>query len=298
MYHLQEDTYWYNDYSHNLDSAGVWGIQGPLGPTGALGALGALGPLGISLQYGVTTTSDGVYQVDGKTIRRTIPVRYTHDASKTRTYDLFEMYSKSYALKMGKNGVEPNDWYSCNVAAFTLIKKPCVCSSFAVDSYLSEPNSGGDVFQFTSAFDQFVHINVVPVNMYSDYAISLKCCAAGTTTKVNVATANSNPFASTGGLEDFIVVRLRPSEVCDVIVTVQSTSNGKFGFGYYLFVTGTALSETSTQRRLRGEAPVNGEEAQERELSSIDDIWGARTQSSGINTFNIIGPHQTWEKFN
>jgi hypothetical protein len=110
MYHLQEGTYWYNDYSHNLDSAGVWGIQGPLGPTGALGALGALGPLGISLQYGVTTTSDGVYKVDGKTIRRTSPVRYTHDAKTTRVYDLFEMYSKSYAMQMGKNGVEPNDW--------------------------------------------------------------------------------------------------------------------------------------------------------------------------------------------
>ncbi len=168
-----------------------------------------------------------------------------------------------------------------------------------MDSYLSEPSSGGDIYQFTSSFDQFVHINVVPVNMYSDYAISLRCCAPGKTTKVTVATANSNPFASSGGLEDFIVVRLRASEVCDVIVTVQDSSNGKFGFGYYLFVTGTALSETSTQRRLRGDAEdVISEVSQERELSSMDDVWGARTQSSGTNTFNIIGPHQTWAKFN
>lgn len=110
MYHLEENTYWYNDYNHNLDASGVWAIQGPLGPTGALGVLGALGPLGISPQPGVTTTADGVYQVDGQTVRSLQSLRYSHDAQRSRTYDLFEMYSKSYALDMGVSGREINDW--------------------------------------------------------------------------------------------------------------------------------------------------------------------------------------------
>lgn len=112
MYHLEEDVYWYNDYDHNLDSAGIWGIQGPLGPTGAFGALGALGPLSISIQSGVTTTPDGVYIVKNEIIRTTQPMWYSHDGSVMRMYDLFEVYSKTYAFSMGRNeSSEINDWY-------------------------------------------------------------------------------------------------------------------------------------------------------------------------------------------
>jgi hypothetical protein len=42
MYHLNEVPFGANDFPHNLDILGAWGILGPLGPLGALGLLGPL----------------------------------------------------------------------------------------------------------------------------------------------------------------------------------------------------------------------------------------------------------------
>ncbi|CAE7491168.1 unnamed protein product, partial [Symbiodinium microadriaticum] len=108
MYHLEEFKYWYGDYNHNLDAAGVWATQGPLGVSGPLGTLGPLGPLGVSLQFGMTTTPDGEYKTcsldsaisceDLVTVRSLQPARYTQDASEYRQYGLYEMYSRNFAL--------------------------------------------------------------------------------------------------------------------------------------------------------------------------------------------------------
>jgi len=42
MYHLNEVPFGANNFPHNLDILGAWGVLGPLGPLGALGALGPL----------------------------------------------------------------------------------------------------------------------------------------------------------------------------------------------------------------------------------------------------------------
>lgn len=260
MYHLQQGTYWYGNYNQNLDAAGVWGIQGPLGPTGALAALGALGPLGISQQAGMTTTADGVYKNGSAIVRQTQPVRYSHDATTYRAYDLFEMYSKSYAKTMGTgcSGCEVND------------------TSFAVDSSFQEPVSGGDNYLFNSNYNQFVSINVVPINLYTSYALQLQVSTNGGVSYNPVATASSNPYAANGGLMNFIVTRAKRGETYKLNVTKQY-SGVPFSTGYYLFVNGSGLVQI-----------VNGV------TNANPDIWGSRLQSNGTLRFNINGAQQSW----
>lgn len=260
MYHLMQGVYWYNNFAQNLDTSGVWGILGPLGPLGPLSALGALGPLGISLQAGMTTTTNGVYMNGSTIVRKTQPVRYSHDATIYRTYDLYEMYSKSYALNMGTgcSGCEVND------------------TSFAVDSrFLEPPTSGGDNFLFDANYDQFLSINVVPVNLLNDYAVQLSVSTNGGVSYSPVATSNSNVYAVGGGLMDYIVTRTRAGEkyrvnVSRQVVTVPNT-------GYYLYVSGTGLAQT-----------VNGVP------NNNADIWSSRLQNNGTYRFNINGAHQNW----
>ncbi|RWA55962.1 hypothetical protein AU476_05100 [Cupriavidus sp. UYMSc13B] len=231
MYHLQEENAWWGNYNHNLDSAGVWGIQGPLGPTGALGALGALGPLGISLKAGMTTTADGVYKVGSNIVRQTRPVRYSHDAAVaavSRTYELFEMYSKLYAQTMGTGcpGCEVND------------------TSFGVDSSLQRSASEGDAYLFTSNYDQFVSINVVPINALNDYGLELYLSKDGGKNYTLLASSKSNgalkklfwlgvPYFSLGdGLMDFIVIRVKSGEMFKIRVIEQQLQEESFP-GYY-----------------------------------------------------------------
>lgn len=263
MYHLNEYKYWYNDYCHNLDASGVWGIQGPLGPTGAFAVLGALGPLGISYQYGVTTTSDGVYMVSTPagdatmTVRRTQPIRYMHDSSSYRVYDLYEMYSKSFASSLQPGTVDSND------------------CSFAVDAVAAPADASGDTFYFTSASEQWVALNVVAADMGTDYSLSLECRDGKSYNPVTAAA--SNPYSSGRGLEDFIVTRLKEEE-CRVTVKLQYTEDSTPA-GYYLYVTGSAVTTVT-----------GGAE-------ETEDLWGLRQQSTGEWTFNILGPHQKWVSF-
>ncbi|UIF88557.1 hypothetical protein KAF44_24860 (plasmid) [Cupriavidus necator] len=276
MYHLQEENAWWGNYTHNLDSAGVWGIQGPLGPTGALGALGALGPLGISLKAGMTTTANGVYKVgcetDCKTVRQTKPVRYRHDATVFRTYELFEMYSKSYAQTMGTcRDCEVND------------------TSFGVDSFMQAPASNGDDYLFTSNYDQFVSINVVPINALNDYGLELYLSKDGGKNYTLLASSKSNGalkgkrwlppllWSIGDGLMDFIVIRVKPREMFKVRVIQQQLQEESFP-GYYLFTTGSGLAETTN-----GVTNMN------------PDIWGPRPQLDGTKRFNINGAHQQWK---
>lgn len=260
MYHLQQGIYWHGNYNHNLDSTGVWGIQGPLGPSGSFAALGALGPLGISQQAGMTTTNDGVYQTGSTIVRKTQPMRYSHDANVFRTYDLYEMYSKSYAQKMGTgcSGCEVND------------------TSFAVDSSFQEAVIGGDNYLFTSNYDQFVLLNVVPVNALNDYGLQLYVSKDGGTTYTLLATSNSNVYALGGGLMDFIAIRVKPGEMFRVNVTLQHAGAPTFP-GYYLFTTGSGLAQTTG-----GTTNPNA------------DLWSSRLQSDGTLRFNINGVHQQW----
>jgi len=258
MYHLQQDSFWRGNLNHNLDSSGVWGIQGPLGPSGPFGALGPLGPLGISLQLGMTTTTDGVYKVGSSIVRQTRPIRYGQDASVWRTYNLYEMYSKQYAQQMGTGcgGCEVND------------------TSFAVDSSFDDPAAGGDNYLFTSRHNQFVLLNVVPVNALNDYGLQLYVSNDGGATYTLLATSNSNVYADGGGLMDFIVIRARQGEMFRANVTLQA---GLAFYGYYLFTTGSGLGQATEG------APV-----------ADADLWSSRLQANGTRRFNITGVHQRW----
>lgn len=260
MYHLQQNVYWHGNYNHNLDSTGVWGIQGPLGPEGAFGALGALGPLGISLQAGMTTTSDGVYKVGSTTVRKTQPVRYSHDATVVRTYDLYEMYSKSYAQAMGTgcSGCEIND------------------TSFAVDSFFQEPPADGDNYLFTSNYNQFVLINVVPINALNSYALQLYVSKDGGANYTLLATSSSNAHADGGGLMNFMSIRAKKGEMFRVNVT-RIYAGYPGNAGYYLFTTGSGLTQTT-------DGSTNPDA----------DLWSSRLQSNGAYRFNINGAHQEW----
>lgn len=261
MYHLEQHIYWHGDYNHNLDSSGVWGIQGPLGPTGPLAAPGALGPLGISLQAGMTTTEDGVYQADGATVRKTQPIRYTHDATVYRIYDLFEMYSKAYATKMGTGcaDCEEND------------------TSFAVDASLQPVAPDGDAYYFTSGYEQFVSINVVPVNFFTAYGMALSVSANGGSGYTPVATANSNPFSSGfSGIMNFIVARVKKGEKFRLIVNLLYTGIASDP-GYFLYVSGSGVTEIDNKL-----------------VNDNPDIWGPRLQNNGTYRFNINGAHQAW----
>ncbi|USX26450.1 hypothetical protein NHH73_28505 [Oxalobacteraceae bacterium OTU3CINTB1] len=258
MYHLQEDSFWRGNHNHNLDSTGVWGIQGPLGPSGPFGALGPLGPLGISLQLGMTTTTDGVYKAGSTIVRQTRPIRYGQDAAVWRTYNLYEMYSKQYAQQMGTGcgGCEVND------------------TSFAVDASFNDPTTTGDSYLFTSQHNQFVLLNVVPVNAWNDYGLQLYVSNDGGTTYTLLATSNSNVYADGGGLMDFIVIRAKQGEMFRANVTLQA---GLPFYGYYLFTTGSGVGQAT--------AGATAADA---------DLWSSRLQSNGTRRFNIFGAHQQW----
>lgn len=255
MYHLGTGVNWSQNYNINLDSAGIWGTQGPLGVTGALGVLGPLGPLSISLQPGVTTLATGQYKYRDVEIRQTSPVRYTANASTYRAYDLFEMYTRDFAQKMGMD----ND------------------CSFGVDSYMKNPAASGDSYLFTSNATQFLSINVVPVNLLDDFGVILAVSQNGGQTFSVVANASTNPYASEGGIMDFIVTRARPGEVFRAVV-FQQANGAPTESGYYLYVTGSGLIEIDAST----------------EASQTVDVWGPRLQKSGANAFNINGAHQVW----
>jgi hypothetical protein len=314
MYHLNEYTYWYNDYNINLDSAGVWGTQGPLGVSGALGVLGALGPTGIALQAGMTTTSDGKYiAVSDKSVvvRQTVPMRYSHDASVYRVYDLFEMYSRNYAKSMcsstsSSSSCDVND-SSFAVDASTVLKQKYYSIDEKRDPSLLVLNGAttgvDDKYSFTSKYNQFVHLNLVPYggtpgapglltggswdNLNMTLSLS---CGSSSSSKKRLHTTTSNFVASSisvsqNDLVPFITTRLRKNELCDVSVSLKIDSGKDSNpsndwTGYYLYVTGSGLQTISEG------------------VSNTDpDIWGLRKQFDGSSSFNINGPHQAWIPF-
>ena len=76
----------------------------------------------------------------------------------------------------------------------------------------------------------------------------------------------------------FLSTRLQGNEECKVTVAI-STSSSDWS-GYYLYVSGSGISET-----------VNGKE------NNNPDIWGPRKQADGSVDFNINGVHQSWIPF-
>jgi hypothetical protein len=314
MYHLNEYTFWYNDYNINLDSAGVWGTQGPLGVSGGFGVLGALGPTGVALQPGMTTTSDGKYlavdQSKSVVVRQTVPMRYSHDASLYRVYDLFEMYSRTYAKSMcssvSSSSCDVND-SSFAVDASTVLKQKYYDAEEERDPslLLVDGATAGvdDKYSFTSKYNQFVHLNLVPfggtpggigsltggswdsLNMTLALSCGLSSSSKKTLHKTTSNFVASSISMSQTDLVPFITTRLRKNELCDVSVSLRLDSGKDSNpandwTGYYLYVTGSGLKTIS-------QGVTNPD----------PDLWGLRKQSDGSSAFNINGPHQAWVPF-
>lgn len=328
MYHLSEMTYWYNDYNINLDSAGVWGTQGPLGVSGALGILGALGPTGFSLQAGITTTSDGKYMTlsSGKSvvIRQTQPIRYSHDSTISRIYDLFEMYSRTYAKSMcsalsSTSSCDVND-SSFGVDASTVLKQKYYEENEGnegenengnnkeeEDSSLFVENgvTAGvdDKYSFTSKYNQFVHINLIlyggtpglpgqitggswdNINM----TLSLSCGTSSSNKKTLHTTTNNFISTSTSTTQNdlipFITTRLKKNELCDISISIR-IDTGKDTSTTNDW-TGYYLFVTGSGLQVISQGVTN----------SNPDIWGLRKQIDGRYSFNMNGLHQTWIPF-
>lgn len=288
MYHLEEETYWYNDYNINLDASGIWGIQGPLGTSGALGVLGALGPLGISLQVGVATSSNGVYSVKDDsncyiTIRKTQLIRYDHGATMFREYELFEMYSREYALSMTSDPISGNDCSFAVDASTALLSNTVVTDG--------KDTSVKDTFHFHSSGDQFLTLLLVPfggenLKQSSMPPINLSMTLSCNSSFISDAELQISPSNIQNGLSPYITTRAFNGEFCqvDVHATVRTcdvaeASRDRSWTGYYLFVTGSGLTVSDQKKGVTDTNP---------------DIWGMRKQSNGARSFNINGPHQRW----
>ncbi len=132
-----------NDFSKQLQAAGVWTALGVVGP---LGALGPLGPLGAVGAHGYEQDSQGRYVDDGVEIRRV-----TIDYEETeRSYELYENYTESYAASKTDND-----------------------SSFMVEGSVVWPFTEVDSYSFTSTVDQYVTVVVAPVYGLDNFDIQI-----------------------------------------------------------------------------------------------------------------------------
>jgi hypothetical protein len=143
--------------------------------SGPLGVLGALGPLGVALQFGMSTSSDGVYKTVGSksevsdapcsndgefiAVRTSLPLRYTYHGASTdeyRQYGLYEMYSRQHALAMTSQDT------SFGVDASTVLAEEGVPSSGSGNGSGSGC-SVSDTYVFSSGgADQHLQVNAVP----------------------------------------------------------------------------------------------------------------------------------------
>ena len=134
-----------NDFARHSRALGVWTPLGPVGPMGALGALGPLGPVG---SHGYTTNANGQY-LSGTTVKRSVTMWYNAAQTISRTYDLYENYTESFAKSMTNND-----------------------TSFMVHG-VSSSYSDEDVYTFKSAVNQVVTIVVVNEKELDDFDLTI-----------------------------------------------------------------------------------------------------------------------------
>lgn len=261
MYHSGEGTTgWAQSFNINQDASGVFGILGPLGPTGPLGPLGLLGPLTLSLQPGITTDDYGVFHYQSDVIRSTAPLHFDFSGTVFRQYDLFEMYSRDYAIKMG--------------AVPTMPRNDC---SFGVDSFLQSPSPNGDLYRFDSVRAQWVTVTVVPADPADRFTLTVVSSTNEGRTYDHIVATSANTNAS---LANFVVFRSNPKsdKAVEYLGAVVSPSPGHVGqrSGYFLYVVGSGFAEGAAPNKVR---PV--------------DYFSPRPQASGNYSFNILGSHQS-----
>ena len=202
---LSDDAYWIdlpaiNDFSKQLQAGGVWTVLGPVGPLGALGPLGPLGPVGA---HGYYTDSNGQYLLNNVEMR-TVDVPYN---DTTRTYELFENYTESYAENKTDNDtsfmVEGNIGFGL--------------------AFLPET----DTYTFISNSDQYVTVALVGAVQADDFDLT-------------ITDANDNLIATsrTFDFTDWVQLKVNTGTVLKAHVKLSSTFHGGFK-AYRLFVTGS-----------------------------------------------------------
>ena len=288
MYHLneqigsatQEEASDYNDFPHQLDPAGVWGILGPAGPLGALGPLGPLGRLGYGSSGLVTIHSTtGDYQANGQT-RRNLTVQYNNTTPATyRIYDLLEVYPRANLISRQAN---PSAFVNDTSFSVDAVSPSCT---------LGYAYAQNHTYYFQSKYDQFVSLVLTNANAYAelDFDVYIKPDPAasfntatdaagwfGSTPKKFSVTTTSALWGNTAtGYQDFAMLRVKKNEVIKVVVKAPFAT-AYDGCGYYFHVTGTGF-----QTYTGSNAPAD---------SSL--FAARRTSSYGYKTFNVTGVHQ------
>lgn len=277
----QEQSNDYNDFPHQLDPSGVWGILGPVGPLGALGPLGPLGRMG----YG----SSGLVSIDSTTgdmiangqIKRTVEVQYdTASPATYRQYELSELYPRANLVSRQTN---PSSFVNDTSFSVDAVSPSCT---------LSYANSDNHTFYFKSKYDQFVSIVLTNTNAYAelDFDVYIKADTGNTfNSSTNAAAWFGSPAKKFGvntasalwnntavGYQDFAVFRVKKNDVVKVVVKAPF-STGYDLCGYLLHVTGSgfqtkAAGGTYTDSTLFAPRRTNA--------------------TTGNKTFNITGVHQ------
>lgn len=282
----QEQASDYNDFPHQLDPAGVWGILGPAGPFGPLGPLGPLGKLGYGSSGTVTinpTTGDMV--VNGQ-VQRSLVVQYNTTAPITsRTYDLSELYPRANLVSRQAN---PGNFVNDTSFSVDAVSPSCT---------LSYSSSANHTYYFKSKYDQFVSLLLTNANAYGelDFDVYIKPDPTGS---FNTATDAATWFGSTAkkfgvntasalygnaaiGYQDFAVLRAAKNDVIKVVVKAPFYT-GYDMCGYLLHVTGSGF-----QTQTGGGAIADSTLFAPRRTSA----------ATGYKTFNVTGVHQqalTW----
>lgn len=276
-----------NDFPHQLDPAGIWGVLGPAGPLGALGPLGPLGPLGHGATVGVrvdASTGEHRDRTTGGTLRQ-VDVPFDARGTVTRRYDVVETYPRANLVSRQANPTRfVND------------------TSFSVDAVSSWCTADLDTrsantYYFRSDRDQWLSLTLTDVNAYADLGFSVTVEADPSNTfsrSTNAATWFGERAADlevhtrsslvmvggvgyARGLQDFAMLRVRRGEVIRVVVDpAASRATGFDRCGYLLHVVGTGFD----QRTGAGAWAA----------STLFDP--ARTSPQGRTTFNVVGRHQ------
>lgn len=255
-----------NDFPHQLDPSGIWGILGPAGPLGALGPLGPLGPNG----YGKIASIDwrtGDYQLSGQTVRTLEP------PGTSRRYELVELYPRGNLVsrQMTPTGFVNDTSFSVNAVDL-----------FCLSGY---GNADDHIYYFRSAREQWVSIVLSNANGVAefDFDVYIKPDAYGTAAFKNSANAKTwfgsrtKVFSVSGlsGLQNFALVRAKGNEVFKVVVRPSRWVGTAERCGYMFHVTGSGFQEQVTSSW------------------AVDSrLFAPNRFSGGITTFNITGPHQ------
>ncbi len=277
----QEQSSDYNDFPHQLDPAGVWGILGPAGPFGPLGPLGSLGKLGFGASGTVAIdASTGDMVVNGQ-VQRKLAVQYDTSTPVTyRTYDLSELYPRQNLISRQSN---PAGFVNDTSFSVDAVSPSCT---------LSYSSSQNHTYYFKSKYDQFVSLLLTNTNAYAelDFDVYIKADPSGTfnastdaaawfgstARKFGVNTASALWGGSPIGYQDFAVARARKNDVIKVVVKAPFYT-GYDMCGYLFHVTGTGFqSKTGTG-----------------EFTDSSLFAPRRTSTAtGYRTFNVTGVHQ------